>query len=188
MANAARYLIDTTVIYSYTLRDIFVTLATRGLKIHWSAQIEDEFIRARGRKSPEQALKARRVISLMRQAVPDWEAVAGRAQIARLHLPDPDDRHVLAAAIQVGARVIVTDNRRHFPVAALAPHNIALMSPDQALCDLYDADPEGVITAAAEMRARMIDPPYTPQEWLERLEAAGATRLAQRLRPSAARL
>lgn len=114
-----RYLIDTTVIYSYTMRDIFITLATRGLPVHWSVQIEAEFIRARGRVSAEQAVKARRVVALMRRAVPDWEAVAGRTEIARLHLPDRDDRHVLAAAIQIGAQVIVTDNRRHFPAAAL---------------------------------------------------------------------
>lgn len=124
----------------------------------------------------------------MRQAVPEWQASASPAQIAALDLPDPDDRHVLAAAIQIGAQVIVTDNRRHFPATALAPHRVVLMSPDQVLCSLYDADPEGMIASAAEMRARMLNPPHTPEELLKRLETAGAKSLAARLRPYAERL
>ncbi|MGC1302387.1 MAG: PIN domain-containing protein [Caulobacteraceae bacterium] len=183
-----KYLLDANVLYSYTLRDIFITLATRGLRIHWSTQIETEFVRARGRKSPEQAIKAKAVVGLMRRAVPDWKASASRAYIASLDLPDPDDRHVLAAAIQAGAQVIVTDNRRDFPPATLEAHGITLMSPDQVLCSLHDADPEGIVAAAAEMRARMVNPSRFPGEWLERLEAAGARALAGRLRPFSARL
>jgi hypothetical protein len=34
--------------------------------------------------------------------------------IEELYLPDPDDRHVLAAAIRARADVIVTANLRHF--------------------------------------------------------------------------
>src|SRR5205814_2168264 len=34
---------------------------------------------------------------------------------------DEKDRHVLAAAIQAGVRVIVTFNLRHFPSASLQP-------------------------------------------------------------------
>jgi hypothetical protein len=45
--------------------------------------------------------------------------------IEGLKLPDPDDRHVLAAAVKAGAQVIVTRNLRDFPAADLEPSGLA---------------------------------------------------------------
>lgn len=182
------YLLDANVIYSYSLRDCFITLATMGVPVRWSDQIEAEFIESRRRKSEQQGLQAQRVVALMRAAVPDYRAVASARRINALTLPDPDDRHVLAAAIETGADVIVTGNRRDFPPAALAPHGLMLLTPDQALCEIHDEDSERMVQAAADMRARMVAPPHSPEAWLARLETAGAKALAERLRPFASRL
>jgi predicted nucleic acid-binding protein len=46
----------------------------------------------------------------MNEAVRDCLVTGHEALIATLSLPDPDDRHVLAAAIHAGAEVIVTCN------------------------------------------------------------------------------
>ncbi len=61
-----------------------------------------------------------------------------RSQIAALVSPDPNDRHVLAAAIVAGADVIVTCNLRYFPVQALDPYEIEAQHPDEFVRQLVD--------------------------------------------------
>jgi hypothetical protein len=46
----------------------------------------------------------------MNQALDGANVTGYESIIDGLMLPDPDDRHVLAAAIRAGAQVIVTDN------------------------------------------------------------------------------
>jgi predicted nucleic acid-binding protein len=52
-------------------------------------------------------------------------------------LPDPKDRHVLAAAIESEADVIVTLNLRHFPSSVLEKLGIEAQSPDDFLADFF---------------------------------------------------
>ncbi len=59
----------------------------------------------------------------------------------QLDLPDPDDNHVLAAAISTSALVIVTDNRGDFPAEVLAPHAINAISADDFITDTIKLDP-----------------------------------------------
>ena len=60
-----------------------------------------------------------RTRSLMATAVRDWKVAGFENLVDSLKLPDPDDRHVLAAAIKAKAQVIVTSNTRDFPKAEL---------------------------------------------------------------------
>ncbi len=55
--------------------------------------------------------------------------------------PDPDDRHVVAAAIECGATTIVTGNVRDFPQAVLAPFGIRAVKLDDFALAGIDADP-----------------------------------------------
>jgi len=58
---------------------------------------------------------AARTRAAMNKAIPDV-VVSGYANlIAAIDLPDPDDRHVVAAAIRAGAQAIVTSNLKDFP-------------------------------------------------------------------------
>jgi hypothetical protein len=61
--------------------------------------------------------------ALMESYVEDATVSGYEPLVGGLTLPDPDDRHVLAAAVQGGANVIVTSNQRDFPAAALAPYH-----------------------------------------------------------------
>lgn len=48
-------------------------------------------------------------------------------------IPDPNDRHVPAAAIKGGAQVIVTQNTKDFPRPALDDYGILCQTPDEFL-------------------------------------------------------
>jgi hypothetical protein len=52
----------------------------------------------------------------MKRVLPEADIRGYEHRIASLVLPDPSDRHVLAAAIEAGAETILTFNVRHFPV------------------------------------------------------------------------
>lgn len=62
--------------------------------------------------------------------------------ISTLHLPDPDDRHVLAAAIRSRADSLVTENRKHFPAKAVNPYGITVQSLDQFFVSQFYSNPD----------------------------------------------
>ena len=55
-----------------------------------------------------------------------------------IKLPDPNDRHVLAAAIKANAQTIVTYNLSDFPSSALSKYEIDAQHPDEFLRHLLD--------------------------------------------------
>ena len=129
MAGHARYtaLLDACVLYPLAMADALMSLATTGLfAAKWTARIEAEWIRALEENRPDLRGRLGYRRDQMREAVPDWE-VGERAWTlcARgLALPDPDDVHVLAAALAGHADCIVTANLKDFPSDVTAPLGI----------------------------------------------------------------
>jgi hypothetical protein len=97
----------------------------------------------------------------------------------RLH--DPDDRHVLAAAIVGRADVIVTANLKDFPAEALAPHGIEAQHPDTFLIHQRSLSEHLFLECARKVRRRMIKSPKSPDEYLAILEQAGLVLIAAEL-------
>jgi hypothetical protein len=97
-------------------------------------------------------------------------------------LPDPDDRHVLAAAIRGRADVIVTLNLRDFPAKVLKPHGIVAQHPDGFVVSLLEFAPSVVAGAGSDHRESLKNPPMTVAEYLAALEARGLMQTASALR------
>jgi hypothetical protein len=93
--------------------------------------------------------------------------------IPSLTLPDPNDRHVLAAAIVGGCHAIITQNLQHFPPDALAPYGIETQHPDEFFCNQLSLAPGLVCSALRKVRARLKNPPMTTDEYLAILTQQG---------------
>ncbi len=111
----------------------------------------------------------------------DWHVPEHSALISTLSLPDPDDRHVLAAAIAAKVPVIVTFDLAHFPASELSPHGLRAQHPDDFCCDLFAVDPQAFIAAASAHRASLKHPPMSPHEYLASLSARGLPKTAAEL-------
>jgi hypothetical protein len=82
-----------------------------------------------------------------------WRAIS--PLIPALELPDPEDRHVLAAAIHCGADLILTFNLDDFPEHSLASYGIGACHPDPFLVDQLNLDAERVCIAMRQHRASL---------------------------------
>lgn len=84
-----------------------------------------------------------------------------------LHLPDENDRHVLAAAIKCRAEVIVTKNLRDFPAEILNEFDIEAQHPDEFISNLLDLSPTKVCASVKKCRQRFRNPSFNPDSYLD---------------------
>jgi hypothetical protein len=187
VAGHARYtaLLDACVLYPLAMTDALMSLATAGLyAAKWTTRIETEWIarwRSAGRTSGDGWTFRR---DQMREAIPDWEVpeAAWQACAGGLRLPDPDDVHVLAAALAGHADCIVTANLKDFPVEDVGPFGIEVIHPDPFIVAQWDLDQLVAVAAFKRMRARWKKPQATAEDFANVLERGGLPATAQRLR------
>ena len=181
---------DANILYPAPLRDLFIRLAQAGLvQAKWTEAIHAEWMRNVLRDRPD-LLPERlaRTKALMDEAVRDCVVTDHETLISSLTLPDPDDRHVLAAAIHAGASVIITCNLKDFPVDVLAQYDIEPLHPDDYLSDLFDAATNLVVATVRRQRESLRNPTKTAEELLATFENQGLTQFVARLRPCSALL
>ncbi len=180
--------LDANVLYPATLRSVLLELArSKAYRALWSDEVHLEWMEALKRQNPRIPVsKIARMRALMEAYVEDAMVSGYEPLIAGLTLPDPDDRHVLAAAIHGKADVIVTANERDFPAAVLTMYKIAVIAPDRFILRLLEAEPKLVIEALEADRADLKNPPLTREEYFAALERSGLTETAAILRILAA--
>jgi hypothetical protein len=136
---------DANALYPNTLRDLLIRIAQQPhlVQAKWTNDILDEMLRALQRnRSDITEEKASGLRGLINESVRDCLVTGHRPLIDALELPDPGDRHVLAAVIKAGAQLIVTRNLKDFPPKTLAQWDIRPKSPDHFVRDVIDLDPQ----------------------------------------------
>ncbi|MBC8122315.1 MAG: PIN domain-containing protein [Gemmatimonadaceae bacterium] len=95
-------LYDANVLYPAELRNLLMHLASMGLfRAKWSADIHEEWMSSLLKNRPDLTrFKLERTRMLMYKHAVDALVDGYEDLIPGLRLPDPDDRHVLAAAIR----------------------------------------------------------------------------------------
>jgi hypothetical protein len=191
-ANRFTAFVDACSLVGALKRNLLLTLAEAEFyRLRWSAPVLDEVERAiarlfseRGHADPK--AEATRQRTRMETAFPeamvsDFEAFLPSCKA----LPDPDDAHVVAAALKTQAFTIVTDNLKDFPPAVLTPLNLEARSTDSFLADTITLDPGKAAAAIRTMRERFKRPEVTAERLFIIMEAEGLTQTVDGLRAHA---
>lgn len=175
--------IDTNIFFHMWILDPILTLADEGMfEPLWSDAIMQEA--ARNLPKAWKGAAPSQISAFLDMAneaypyaqVPDW-----REHMEGLELPDPDDRHVLAAAIAAEATSIVTLNLTDFLQTITSRYGITTEHPDTFLCRMYDNDPQIAGTAIRRMTENKKHPPRTLLEEYTGLDKAGLHKFARRI-------
>lgn len=170
---AFRAVIDSCALYPFTLRDTLLRLAELELyEPYWSERILDEMVRhlvSDAGATPKQAAYLRDQMNLAFDGSLVPERKIRKLESAMCN--DEKDRHVLAAAVAIGAEVVVTFNTRHFPSDDCSDFGVEAIEPDEFLLILFNMNPPGVKKAIEEQAGDLRSPRFTAEQLLDALEA-----------------
>ena len=150
--------LDSCVLYPYTLRDLLLEAANFPLyRAYWSPKILEDTLRHLVQDERITIDHANHLRSKIETTFPE-ALVKPPAGIVEAVNCDPGDRHVVATAIAAKAELIVTNNIRQFPANVLDPLGIEAMTPDQFLCDLWGLQPQILFGCLQTIADRQKDP------------------------------
>jgi len=178
-------LLDANIIRPAFVRSALLWYAQERLFLpQWSADILREWRGSVKRRFPDlsdAALDAN--LAAMTTAFPEAEITGYEDLIGCLDLTDPEDRHVLAAALVGKCSGIVTANVRHFPPEISAQYQIEIVHPDDFIINIIDLDEGRALAACRQHRAAMARSSPSQEEFLARYEVAGLIQAHARLKP-----
>lgn len=184
MGNFTAFL-DACVLYPAPLRDLLLELAVADLySAKWSGAVHEEWIGAVLKNRPDLTrAQLERTRDLMNAHARDALVTNFEQLIGVLDLPDPDDRHVLAAAIKGRADLIVTVNLRDFPAQILDPWGIEARHPDEFLTHQFHLSQPVFLQAVRTVRQRLKDPPKSVEDYFDTLRAQGLLATVNAIEP-----
>jgi predicted nucleic acid-binding protein len=183
VANPFVVVLDANVLFPFRVRDVLLTFKQEGLfRARVTDEILDEWTRNLIRLKPHLEKSVRQQEAVIRSTFEECFVTGHQPLMAGLKLPDPDDRHVLAAAIRCSAQVIVTENHKDFPSEVLDEYGVERLGADDMLANTYDLFPSGGARALRRVRKRYDNPAMSPSEFLLDLTRHGLSKLAAQAR------
>ena len=160
-----RVMIDACVLYPTVMREVVLGIAKQGLfEPRWSPRILEEWARATLKLGPEAGVFTRGEIAALTASFPSARVQVPPEAERKFYLPDPDDIHVLAAAVLGHCDGIMTLNNKDFPRNTLAEEGLARFNPDEFCCRMFDESPQIVRAVGEAVLSRaqeMSDPDWT---------------------------
>lgn len=155
----------------------------RLVEARWTNHIHEEWIRNLSANNPTISIeRLERTRQLMNDVLPAATIDGYEDHISALNLPDPNDRHVVAAGIAAGAPVILTWNLRDFPAIELKKHNLRRQTPDDFLAGLYDKAPDLIVDSLANARRNLNRTRVSAPTFIDILDNLKLGRRAKRMR------
>jgi predicted nucleic acid-binding protein len=189
-ANRFTALIDACTLADTLRRNLLLTLAEEEFfRVRWSQPILDETRAAvhkmlLSKAAIDAEVKSARAILHMERAFEDAIVVDFDGYLPSCNgLPDPDDAHVVAAALKTQAALIVTENLKDFPAAILETLNLEAKSADAFIADTIALETGRAVQAIQRMRLRFKKPELSADQLLLEMEARGLTETVDVLRP-----
>ena len=141
-------MLDSCVLVPMPLCDTLLRLAEEPAVYRplWSEQILLEVGNALEKKLHRTRSQRERRMHAMRGAFPEAKVTVPPGLVNGVAgIPDPNDRHVVAAAILGAANAIITLNAKHFPSDAIEPYGLVCQTPDDFLVQQFRLAPELVL-------------------------------------------
>ena len=184
MGNFTAFL-DASVLYPAPLRDLLLELAVSDIyRAKWSNAVHEEWISSVLKNRPNLTrAQPERTRDLMNAHARDPLVTDFEQLIGILELPDPDDRHVLAAAIKCRADLIVTFNLNDFPAKVLDRWGIEAQHPDEFLTHGFHLSQPAFLQAVKTVRLRLKNPPKSAEDYLDTLRAQGLFATVRAIEP-----
>lgn len=170
--------LDTCTLIPGRQRDFLLQLAAEGAygAVWSSGTVDDELVEvllrldARRGRVPDR-VRHERLVNEMKRHFPGSTIQAPRMRRYHYRLADPDDGHVVHAAIMGKASAIVTSDRkaRFESCTDLLEAQIEVLTPQEFAANTVAAHPAAGVRAVSQMARRRRKPPESPMEILQLL-------------------
>ena len=180
MISTFTVFIDANVFFGARLRSLVLFMAqSKMFRARWTEKVHEEWMRNVAEKRQIDISKLEKIRGCMDRAVLNCLVTGYESLVENFQLPDPDDRHILAAAVKTRADMILTFNARDFPERVVEPLGIEICDPDEFLLDLFGISEELFIEYVKADFEHYKAPAIAFANYVEDLRKAGVPKTAK---------